>query len=269
MSFQEVNRSPIRWAGSKRKLLPHLTRLAPRHFERYVEPFCGSLCLFVALKPQTALVGDINEELVHFYKTIKKHSITVARLAHELPDDSETYYKVRALEPTALKSQVRAARFLYLNRHCFNGVYRTNSQGKFNVARGMHGGVVPSEEELLAFGKLLRRVDVRRGDFSTLLDESGRNDFIYLDPPYAGRNIRDRGEYGAGTFKESDIERLVDLVHKASIRGAKVLISYADLPIIRSNFNDWHISKIEVDRNVSGFAYGRSRVSELIIRNFE
>lgn len=245
MSSQEVSRSPLRWAGSKRKLLPHLTRLAPLQFERYVEPFCGSLCLFVALKPKTALVGDINEELVHFYKTIKEHAITVARLAHELPDDPDIYYKVRALEPSLLSSPVRAARFLYLNRHCFNGVYRTNNQGKFNVARGMHGGVVPSEKELLAFGKLLRQVDVRTGDFSTLLNESGRNDFIYLDPPYAGRNIRDRGEYGAGTFKENDIKRLVELVHKVSKRGAKILISYADLPIIRSSFKDWHITQIE------------------------
>lgn len=264
----EVNRSPLRWAGSKKKLLPALRRLAPQTFQRYVEPFCGSLCLFVSLKPSRALVGDINEELVHFYKQVKKTAKVVADLAHQLPNDAHTYYKVRSLLPLELAPEVRAARFLYLNRYCFNGVYRTNRQGAFNVARGLHTGSIPSVEELVAFSHLLKDVSVKRCDFSTLMQQSGQGDFIYLDPPYAGRDVRDRGEYGVGAFKAPDIDRLVSEVMTADANGAKVLISYADLPQIRKAFKGWRFSRLNVGRNVSGFSTGRAIVSELIIRNY-
>lgn len=264
----EVTRSPLRWAGSKKKLLPALRRLAPITFQRYVEPFCGSLCLFVSLKPSRALVGDINEELVHFYKKLKRSAKVVADLAHELPNDSDTYYKVRSLQPLELAPETRAARFLYLNRYCFNGVYRTNRHGGFNVARGLHTGSIPRVDELVAFSHLLKDVSVKRCDFSSLMQRAEEGDFVYLDPPYAGRDVRDRGEYGVGAFKTPDIDRLVSEVMAADARGAQILISYADLPQIRKAFKGWRFSELNVSRNVSGFSTGRAIVSELIIRNY-
>lgn len=269
LSASEVDRSPLRWAGSKKKLLPHLLKLAPLSYGRYVEPFCGSLCLFVALKPTTALVNDINEELIRFYRTVRWRPKAVAQLAHQLSTDDVTYYAVRSLSPSALTSEQRAARFLYLNRFCFNGVYRTNRNGEFNVARGRHMGNIPSTEELVAFGKLMRRATLFNGDFSNVLAEVVRNDFVYLDPPYAGRDVRDRGEYGVGAFKAADINRLHTHATSLNSLGAKVLISYADIPEIRKRFRKWDVVEIEVERNVSGFAKGRQRVRELIIRNYE
>lgn len=268
MQPSEVSRSPLRWAGSKKKLVPTLRRLSPPSFKRYVEPFCGSLCLFVAMKPPSALVGDINAELVNFYRCIRTSARKVADLAHDYKNDEKTYYALRSLPEDSLTKYERAARFLYLNRYCFNGVYRTNRQGQFNVARGQHMGEMPAREELLAFGKLMKAVDVRQCDFSTILSEAGRGDFVYLDPPYAGRDVRDRGEYGLGAFKAQDIDRLSDIVQRASKRGAKILLSYADLPEIRSHFTGWNIVTVSVPRNVSGFSRGRSRVSEIIIRNY-
>lgn len=268
MKPAELGRSPIRWAGSKRKLLPQLKSLAPENFERYVEPFCGSLCLFVALKPKKALVGDINEELIHFYKLMRKNAQKIAELVHAQSTDEDTYYQLRATDPSSLAPEERAARFLYLNRFCFNGVYRTNRKGQFNVPRGKHMGSIPTVEELAAFGGLVRRARLLTVDFSKLLKNTGTGDFIYLDPPYAGRGVRDRGEYGVGTFKEIDLQRLKESVEAASTRGAKVMISYADIPQIREIFSAWHTTTIEVNRNVSGFAKGRTRVSELILRNY-
>ena len=268
MNSSDVYRSPLRWAGSKKKLLPSLLRLAPAKFERYVEPFCGSLCLFVSLKPPRALVGDINEELVHFYRTMRESANLVASLAHELPNDDVTYYMVRSLNPSELAPATRAARFLYLNRYCFNGVYRTNRQGNFNVARGQHMGNIPPVDELSAFGELLQNVIVKRCDFSTLMRRAGKGDFVYLDPPYAGRDVRDRGEYGIGAFKSLDIDRLVTEAMAADAKRAKILISYADLPQIRKAFRGWRLSRIDVSRNVSGFSTGRAIVSELVIRNY-
>jgi DNA adenine methylase len=268
MNMNGLQRSPIRWAGSKKKLLPVLSAIVPKSYTRYVEPFCGSLCLFVALKPASALVGDINQELIHFYKMIRWRPHKVAALTHALPVNDATYYKLRSLLPSALSAEQRAARFLYLNRFCFNGVYRTNLAGHFNVARGQHMGKIPDVEELAAFGSLMRRVELRLSDFSTLVAESGPGDFVYLDPPYAGRSVRDRGEYGVGAFKGYDIERLATEVDLASSRGAKILISYANLDHFRSFFPNWNTITIDVSRNVSGFARGRTSVSEVLICNY-
>ena len=268
MIAPEVSRSPLRWAGSKRKLVPTLERLAPARFKRYVEPFCGSLCLYVALKPTSALVGDINEELVNFYRMIAWRPKAIANAIHDLSEDEATYYELRSHDPHTLGQQARAVRFLYLNRFCFNGVYRTNRQGQFNVARGKHMGRIPPIQELIEFGRLMRRATVRQCDFQELVDAAERGDFLYLDPPYAGRGVRDRGEYGVGAFKEEDLDRLSESLHRASARGVKVLLSYADLPDIRSRFHNWNVTKLEIARNVAGFASARSSVSELILRNY-
>lgn len=130
-------------------------------------------------------------------------------------------------------------------------------------------GAIPPCDELAAFGGLLRRASLRSADFSELLGDAGQGDFVYLDPPYAGRGVRDRGEYGIGAFGESDLEAFNQSVEEASARGAKILISYADLPKVRRMFSSWNVNRIEVGRNVSGFAKGRARVTELILRNFD
>lgn len=269
MDTLEVSRSPLRWAGSKRKLVPMLQQLAPSRFRRYVEPFCGSLCLYVALKPPAALVGDINEELINFYRMIAWRPKAIASAVHKLADNEATYYRLRERDPHTMDAQERAVRFLYLNRYCFNGVYRTNRQGAFNVARGKHMGSIPSVEELVDFGRLMRRAKVRQCDFEELVDSAGSGDFIYLDPPYAGRGVRDRGEYGVGAFKEADLDRLAGALHRASGRGVKVLLSYANMPEIRRRFRSWNATSLDVARNVAGFAGARASVSELILRNYE
>lgn len=263
-----VVRSPIRWAGSKRKLLPQLLALAPREFRRYVEPFCGSLCMLIALKPDLSIVGDLNAELVNFYRMIALHPKLVASITHGWPADASTYYQLRAIDPEQLTAVQRAARFLYLNRFCFNGVYRTNRAGVFNVARGRHMGSVPPVDELCAFGDLMRQTEVRACDFETLLADVQGGDFVYLDPPYARCGVRDRGEYGPGAFKVADLPRLKDALEEATRRGAKVLLSYADLPEIRDLFRDWQLTRLDVARNVAGFVGARASVSELVLRNY-
>jgi DNA adenine methylase len=168
-------RSPLRWAGSKRKLLPYLLQRVPDSYKRYIEPFCGSLSLYVAIKPEKALVGDINEELVHFYRMMKWRPSRVALLTHSMRRSAAEYYKIRRYSPKELGNEERAARFLYLNRFCFNGVYRTNAKGEFNVARGCHMGDIPPVQELLAFASVLRNAEVSVCDFSALLGVTSRD----------------------------------------------------------------------------------------------
>lgn len=258
----------LRWAGSKRKLLPVLRQVAPAQFSRYVEPFCGSACFYLELAPEVGLLGDINSELIHFYKRVRANPNLVGKLFHAMPTTERFYYDLRAVAPDSLGANERAARFLYLNRFCFNGVYRTNREGAFNVPRGMRVGALPSLEEIASFGRVLRRAEVRVGDFESTLAECGAGDFVYLDPPYAGRGVRNRGEYGANSFAEIDVVRLRHSLESASGRGAKILVSYGDVSVVREAFSDWRVSELTVGRNVSGFLHGRRDVQELLITNY-
>src|SRR5260370_20910355 len=129
-------KSFIRWAGSKRLLLNRLRVLWPGGTRRYIEPFCGSACLFFDLEPARAVLGDLNEELVCAFRAVKRNPYIVIESLKRLPVGELGYYRVRRLPPQSLAESDRAARFLYLNRYCFNGIYRTNSQGGFNVPYG-------------------------------------------------------------------------------------------------------------------------------------
>lgn len=269
MEVRGIARSPIRWAGSKRRLVPQLRALAPPKFRNYIEPFCGSMCFLIALQPKWAIVGDINEELIHFYRMIRWRPSIVSRHASQWDTAAQTYYRVRSTPIPSLSAEERAARFLYLNRYSFNGVYRTNGKGDFNVPRGSHTGALPRVEELTGFGRTLRRVELNCCDFGSLVDRAGRDDFIYLDPPYVGRGVRDRGEYGKDSFKAPDLDRLSDTLHAAAARGARVLLSYADIPAVRKTFSGWDVTAVSVARNVSGFARGRGFANEVLIRNYQ
>ncbi|WP_244812239.1 DNA adenine methylase [Xanthomonas arboricola] len=240
----------------------------PSKFSRYIEPFCGSLSLWLSLPPTRAIVGDINPELIHFYKMVRWRPRMVARLASAWGLEEDTYYKVRSLNPLDMATEDRAARFLYLNRLCFNGVYRTNRQGNFNVPRGSRVPGMPSESELAALADRLKMADIHCDDFEEIVSMGGRGDFIYLDPPYAGRGARDRGEYGKGSFLENDIDRLDSALRRASRRGAKILMSYADTETVRAALSDWNIFALQVPRNVSGFVKGRKPAAEILVRNY-
>ncbi len=260
--------SPIRWAGSKRRLLPEILNQMPERYSRYMEPFCGSLCLYFKLPSVPAVVSDINPELMHFYKMLRWRPKVLAQHLSKWDLQEETYYGVRSLSPHELTPETRAARFLYLNRLCFNGVYRTNASGQFNVPRGTRVPPMPEVTELSRWGARLRPATLLVSDFAETLSMAKKGDFIYLDPPYAGRAVRNRGEYGPGSFSVEDIQRFHACVSSASRKGARILISYADVPVIRDAFDGWNVSSLVVPRNVSGFAYGRGQAGEVFLRNY-
>jgi DNA adenine methylase len=183
--------------------------------------------------------------------------------------EPEFYYELRATDPSWLKPLDRAARFIYLNRFCFNGVYRTNKAGKFNVPRGSGKLSVPTYETVREFAKKLKQADLCCADFETLVRRATRGDFLYLDPPYALGEKRDRGEYGAGAFRESDELRLVHSLKAASARGAKVLLSYSPSPSIRSELVGWNFHELSVARSVAGFAGQRRNADEILVSNYE
>jgi DNA adenine methylase len=184
-----------------------------------------------------------------------------------MPVTKTFYYQLRSANATRLPVTQRTARFIYLNRFCFNGVYRTNKQGRFNVPRGIRTGTLPGRNELLAWAETLSRARFKAGDFRACLDNAGAGDFVYLDPPYSKPGIRNRGEYGYDSFSELDIPRLAQCLTDLDDKGATFLLSYRYSAGIVAAFPMWHRRAIIVRRHVAGFVSARTNVREVLFSN--
>lgn len=266
----EAGTTPIlRWAGSKKKLLQHLVAASPAKFNTYLEPFVGSGVLYLRLNPKRAILSDINEHLIQAYETVREEPKLVWDCLMAWSATSEFYYHLREKQSVQLNSFERAARFIYLNRYCFNGVYRTNLKGEFNVSRGKGNLGIPDWEIFSAFAEKLTFSKIENCDFEKTVNRAKKNDYIYLDPPYAEVGKRNRGEYGIGTFRPSDVSRLLESILRADRRGAKVLLSYSadhlDLKLLKG----WNIYELTVMRNVSGFTGSRRNADEILVSNYK
>jgi DNA adenine methylase len=260
--------SVIRWAGSKRQLLPYLLANIPGGFHRYVEPFCGSATLFFAIRPRCSILADLNQELITALLFIKEAPAETHEAVCTLCPSKSVYERLRELDPIDLSPFRRAVRFLYLNRYCFNGVYRTNRSGRFNVPMGKKTGRVPSRENYLQCAEALQSATLVRDDFSTTLARCGPGDFVYLDPPYY-KTGRHRGEYGPIAFTSQDLERLVHALIALDKLGAQFLLSYSDTPILQDMLPRlWNTSLLRVQRHVSGFRATSHHVDEILVKNY-
>lgn len=260
--------SIFRWAGSKRKLLPVLMKNIPNDYSRYIEPFCGSACLFFAINPKRALLSDINTDLIHTFKQIKRTPKKIAQAVSCIPVEKEAYNEIRKQKSEDLDAFDRAVRFTYLNRNCFNGVYRTNQRGEFNVPMGTRTGDVPDETRFVRCSQALKNATLISSDFEKLVNKIQKNDFVYLDPPYAKKDYKGRGEYGPGAFQYSDIERMIDFLHIIDQKKATFLFSYAyDEELIQKIPDKWCWKSLSVSRHVAGFSKHRGKVSEILVSN--
>jgi DNA adenine methylase len=257
----------FRWAGSKRKSLESLAAFWSNRFERYIEPFVGSACLFLRIKPKTAILADLNSALIDSYRTIRAYPLRVAEALYAIPRDSNTYYEVRQRIGTARGAIERAAFFVYLNRNCFNGIYRTNLSGEFNVPFGADQGQYPRPCDFQTTAKLLNNAMLLSSDFGNTLRHLRRSDFVYLDPPFAATGVRTFIEYGKTSFGEDDLERFSRHLDRIDRRGAYFLVSYADCPRARRIAKNWNLKTLEVRRQVAGFAAKRQMAGELLISN--
>jgi len=259
----------LRWAGSKRKLLPKLKTFWTGNHKRYVEPFAGSACLFFALKPTRAILGDMNPELISTYVEVKYRLTAVLReLATMQPWNKKEYLRLRSLDTSILDPHVRAARFIYLNRFCFNGIYRTNLRGQFNVPySGDACGAVPESDVFKLCSRRLRRVRFVNGDFEKVLNRAEQGDLVYMDPPYAVQARRVFREYDPRTFTHKDIVRLRTWMERLNTAGIDFVVSYAEseeADILKKGFS---YETVTVRRNVAGFAAHRAMANELLISN--
>jgi DNA adenine methylase len=258
----------LRWAGSKRSLLRRLRAYWPGNDARYIEPFCGSACLFFELRPSRAILGDLNEELICTFRAIKNAPELVSESFRRLRNGERFYYKLRETSPVELAEGDRAARFLYLNRYCFNGIYRTNLKGQFNVPYSPPSRFRSlNNVTLLSASKALSGVMVVHGDFQETLDHAQRGDFVYLDPPYCIDRRRIFREYMPGSFALSDLGRLSGELRRLNALGATFVISYADSAEARDLFGPWKVQRVRVRRHIAGFGCHRRHAFELVATN--
>lgn len=258
----------MRWAGSKRKLLSELCLYLPEKIERYIEPFCGSASLFFEIEPENAILSDINEELINALKLLKT-DLSFHEALIKLPNDKGTYYKIRSLDPTNLSIEERAIRFFYLNRFCFNGVYRTNLNGEFNVPYGTRTGGIPSKDVFQVAQDRLVNAEIYACDYHETITKVKKNDFIYLDPPYTKSNSFS-GEYGLGSFKQSDFFELVNVLCSISSSGGRFLLSYRyDEKLISLLESQFFVEEILIRRHISGFKQKWETEKEILVRNYE
>jgi DNA adenine methylase len=260
----------LRWAGSKRKLIPALMPYWSGEYARYIEPFMGSASYFFATEPNSAILSDQNECLVNAFNVIKHHPRRLYNQLAKLPRGEAAFYEVRAAYSPNLPKIIRATYFIYLNRFCFNGLYRTNKSGKFNVPYGAtKSGDIPPLEHFYDVSKRLSVASIECNDYWTVMEQATSGDFIYIDPPYIIPNKRVFSEYGAKVFDWNDFKRLVALLDVLDQRGVKFLLSYADSSEAVELLSKWSISYSSAYRTMSGNAKSRKKESELIVTNIK
>lgn len=263
-------------AGGKSKLAPTIVAKVPEFDGSYHEPFVGGGAVFLALTKRIrrtgiwAILGDANPELVNAYEVVKADAeALIEKLqAFQRSHSKENYYAARSKEETAPLE--RAARFLYLNKTCFNGLYRVNAAGKFNVPMGRYVNPTIVEPSIvLGWQQILGGAAMRCQDFEVAIRGTGKGDFIYADPPYLPRSkSADFTAYTPGGFGVKDHERLAASLAAAHQRGAKFLCSQGEGQVIRTFYKDFDIALVSVRHSVGARAASRVKVSEVLISNY-
>lgn len=257
----------LRWAGSKIQLLEHLRSYWSADYARYVEPFAGSASLFFKLEPCRALLTDINEELVLTLQQVREQPNHVVECLRRMPRSRTYFYRIRGQRPETLGLNARAARFIYLNALCFNGLYRTNRQGSFNVPYGSKHKRQPFDLELIRnAAALLQRAHILNEDFERCLERVTKGDFVYLDPPYINSERR-TFQYAAQDFSRADLHRLFDALCAIDALGARFVLSYADVEEMKPFRARWRSLQVTARRNIAGFAGARKLTTEILVTN--
>lgn len=251
----------LKWAGGKRQMLSSLTCYLPKRPYRYVEPMIGGGALFFALSPQKALIADSNPELINLYKMIRDQAEVVAQKYAEWPFSEAQFYMLRARKFDDLEPVIAAARTIYLNRSCFNGLYRVNKSGEFNVPWGHYKKPYEIDlANLTATQKALQNSDIQLGDFRTILRrEAKKGDFIFLDPPYVPiSEYADFKRYTREQFCDNDHREMAELASDLSRKGCDVLITNSNHPLVHDLYHGYHIEIIQTKRNVNSKSNGRT-----------
>ena len=258
----------LKWPGGKRWLVATHANIFPTSFDTYIEPFLGSGTVFFYLKPAKAILGDINPELIAAYQGIQRDWISVEELLeqHEDSHDEAYYYQVRDERPRNCVKQ--AARLIYLNRTCFNGIYRVNLDGRFNVPKGTRDSVLFDADNFSEVSRCLAKAELHVSDFEMLVNRAKENDFVFADPPYTvTHNVNGFIKYNERLFSWNDQIRLADALERARERGAKIVSTNANHQAVRALYLERGFSLKAVSRfsSISADSRSRNHFEELIV----
>lgn len=258
----------LKWAGGKRWFVANHLDIIPTNFDRYIEPFLGSGAVFFALNPPNSILGDVNKDLINVYRAIKQDwaGVKVELLKHQKKHSESYYYKVRDLESKGLVDA--AAKFIYLNRTCFNGIYRVNREGKFNVPKGSRDSVVFDSDDFEKVSELLQNTELEVCDFETLIDRAGERDLIFADPPYTVRhNTNGFVKYNEKLFSWEDQVRLASALSRAKKRGAHIVATNANHSSLLSLYRPegFKLKKMSRYSSISADPERRKQFEELLI----
>ena len=261
----------LKWAGGKRWLVQRYDNILPEKYDAYYEPFLGSGAIFFNVQPKRAILSDTNKELIETYLVIRDdwRSVLDRLLKHQEYHSTSYYYKIRATSPKSPIS--RAARFIYLNRTCWNGLYRVNLKGIFNVPKGTKTTVVFPDDNFEAIARVLKNCVIISEDFATVIDRAKKNDLIYVDPPYTVKHYNNNFlKYNEKIFSWHDQIRLAKTLHEAHRRGVKITMSNADHECIKKLYNDFKeihiISRYSV---IAADSSKRKHTTELLVTNYK
>ncbi len=270
----------VKWAGGKSRLLGELLERVPRRVRTYAEPFAGGAALFFALASERArgvrsferaILNDSNEELVACYRAVQRDVGAVIDALGSFRHDRELFYEVRAQDTRGMNDVARAARFVFLNRTCFNGLWRVNSGGRFNVPFGKYKNPrILDPEALRAASAALADAEIRSSDFAAVTRDLGRGDFVYLDPPYVPvSRTASFTAYAKDGFAPADQERLARELRAMKRRGVKAMLSNADTPVTRELYDGLACHVIRAPRSISCDGATRGDAGELVVTTWE
>lgn len=271
----------LKWAGGKRQLLGEIKRYLPEGADGYTyyEPFVGAGAVFFELRPRRAVINDCNGQLILTYTAIKEQVDELVKLLRGYKNDKDCFYEARNLDRNPaefgkLTGVEKAARLIFLNKTCYNGLYRVNSGGRFNVPFGKYRNPAICEETLLRriHGYLNdNEISILNTDFESAVSDAGGDSFIYFDPPYHSPGKTNFTAYQADGFGEEEQERLCKVMIKMTGRGARCLLSNADTEYIRGLYDHdfFDIISVRAKRSINSDSAGRGNVNEVLIRNWK
>jgi len=267
----------LKWAGGKRQLLDTLIPLVPKDYSVYCEPFVGGGALFFALQPQSACINDVNHELIRVYTVIKNDVDALIEQLKQFQNNKDQFYEIRSWDRnkdkyTHLSDIEKAARIIYLNRTCFNGLFRVNASGEFNVPFGNYANPnIVNEPVLRAISFYFNNSEIvfNAVDYAEILKNLPDNAFVYLDPPYDPVSVTANfTSYTKDGFSRDEQIKLRKCCDELNERGIKFMLSNSATDFICDQYSKYNIEIISAKRLVGADASKRGRIQEVIVRNY-
>lgn len=264
----------VKWVGGKRQLMFELLKNMPKDYNRYFEPFIGGGALFFELQPNNAYISDMNEELINLYQVVRDNVDELITDLQKHDISKEYFMEIRNIDRTEEYQNwsdiKKASRFIYLNRTCFNGMYRVNSKGEFNVPFGHYKNPrILDENNLINCSHLLQRTEIKQADFSEVLKKVKKGDFVYFDPPYVP--LSETSSFTSYTKDGFDIDmqfKLRDVCNELDSMGVKFLLSNSDTKLVNELYENYNIKKVFASRQINANANGRGKITEVLVRNY-